>query len=196
MTTLSNATVLAGIKVVTDKLAWFQSVLKHWPKGAGDRPTDAMLMVPLLIDGKRPGVEALHIAMCLRDGGCTVQQFMLAGSCGPANNYRRALVKTGWFKLTVAGKPYAYTMTITEKGAAKLAKAQAAAEAEAGETAKAPAKRKATKAKRKAKGTVTVPAVTQAPQGETPTGDHPEGGNDTAAGEALQVQGDTAQPQA
>lgn len=151
-TKVDTAAVLKRIKINEAALAWFQPYLKGWPiKWAGSAPTAEMLMVPLLL-GKRPGVEAGHIAMCLRPEGCTVQAFQTAFSCGPANNYRRALVKSGWFSLTVTGKPYAFTMTFTAKGEARLVKAieQAALAATVGDAEK-PAKAKS-KAKGKAKG--------------------------------------------
>jgi hypothetical protein len=161
-----NAAVLNGIKVVPAKLTWYAELLKSWYKQAGSKPTPAMLMVPELL-GKRPGKEALHIAMCLRPEGCTVQQFVLAGSCGPANNYRRALVKSGWFNCTVDGKPYAFKLTVTAKGEAKLAKAQVQAEAEA-TVAEAPKVKSKPKGKRKAKA-----PVAEAPA-ETPISEAPE----------------------
>jgi hypothetical protein len=147
--------VLARINAVPSMLTWFDTILKHWHREAGSKPTAQMLMVALLL-GKRPGVEALHVAMTLRAEGCTVQQFCLAGSCGPANNMRRDLVKSGWFSSTVEGKPYAYKLSVTAKGEAKLAKAQAQLEAAATVAeADKPAKGKAKKAKRKAKAKVT-----------------------------------------
>lgn len=162
MTKLENNTAaLASIKVIAASLTWFAGHLKGWHKQAGSKPTDAMLMVPVLL-GKRPGVEALHVAMCLRDEGCTVAQFCLAGSCGQANNYRRQLVGEGLFSTTVEGKPYAFKLTLTDKGVKALAKGALAIEA-AASTAKVekPAK-KAVKAKgkRKAKGVTFIdPAV-------------------------------------
>ena len=139
--------MFATVIVKPPLLTWFADVLKHWHRQAGSKPTDAMLMVPVLL-GLRPGVQALHIAMCLRPEGCTVQQFCLAGSCGPANNMRRDLVKSGWFSSTVEGKPYAYKLSVTAKGEAKLAKAQAWLEAAAtvADTPKAAKKAKAKKA--------------------------------------------------
>ena len=105
---------LDTLKVDGKAIAWFASVLKNWPtKWAGAKPSDAMLYVPVVL-GKRPGVEALHLAMCLRPEGCTVQQFQTAASCGPANNYRRSMVKTGWFTCTVEGKPYAFKLALTK----------------------------------------------------------------------------------
>ena len=108
---------------------WFNAALTNWNANeCGGKPTTEQLQVPLYL-GKRPGNEALHIAMCLRKGGCTVRQFQIAGSCGPANNYRRRLVREGLFDETVEGKPYAYKLVVTAKGTAALAKAAAAAKA-------------------------------------------------------------------
>lgn len=150
-----TADVLAKIVPVASMLTWFDTYLRTWHREAGSKPTNAMLMVALLL-GKRPGVEALHIAMTLRPEGCTVQQFCLAGSCGPANNYRRALVKSGWFSCTVTGKPYAFTLGFTAKGEAKVMTAQTALAA-AGEQPAKPAKK--AKRKAKAKKAATVAAV-------------------------------------
>lgn len=188
-----NVAVLAQIKVDQARLTWFKPYLAKWPaKWAGNPPTPEMLMVPLLIDGKRPGFEAGHIAMCLRPEGCTVQQFQTAFSCGPANNYRRALVRTGWFSLSVEGKPYAFKLTVTAKGEAKLVKAMAAAaEAATNEQADKPAK----PAKKPARKRAAKKAVTQ-PAAQTPTSEpaSPNEGqadtqgvaaNEPVAGEAL-----------
>ena len=160
---------LDNVKADAKALTWYASLLKNWPaRWAGSKPSNAMLMVPHLL-GKRPGVEALHIAMCLRPEGCTVQQFQTAGSCGPANNYRRSLVKTGWFTMTVEGKPYAFKLAISKKGEARLDKC-AAAYAEAQTVTAVAPKAKAKRISHKAnvtKAPVTpvseAPAVTEAP---------------------------------
>lgn len=178
-----TADVLAKIVPVASMLTWFDTYLRTWHREAGSKPTNAMLMVALLL-GKRPGVEALHIAMTLRPEGCTVQQFCLAGSCGPANNYRRALVKSGWFSCTVTGKPYAFTLGFTAKGEAKVMTAQAALVA-AGEQPAKPAKK--AKRKAKAKKAATVAA------GETPTSEAPQVSESPAPVEA---QAADVQPQA
>jgi hypothetical protein len=170
----TNEAVFATVTVKPPMLTWFADVLKHWHKQAGSKPADTMLMVPVLL-GLRPGVQALHIAMCLRPEGCTVQQFCLAGSCGPANNMRRDLVKSGWFSSTVEGKPYAYKLSVTAKGEAKLAKAQAQLEA-AATVADAPKATKKAKAKKAPEGnTVTVDseANSEPAPAETPISDAP-----------------------
>ena len=172
--------VLAKVNPVAGALTWFDTILKHWHREAGAKPTTAMLMVPVLL-GKRPGVEALHIAMTLRAEGCTVQQFCLAGSCGPANNYRRALVKSGWFACTVTGKPYAFTLGFTAKGEAKVMAAQTALAAVGVDTPAKPAKK--AKHKAKAKKAAAVAAV------ETPTSEAPTG-NEAPAPVSEPVSGD------
>jgi hypothetical protein len=156
-------TKLVDIKVERDAIAWYGSILKGWLKQAGSKPTDAMLMVPVLF-GKRPGAEALHLAMCLRPEGCTVTQFVLAGSCGPANNYRRAMVKTGWFSCVVEGKPYAFKLSLTAKGEAKLAKLIEARAVEAPITdATKPAKGKVKKVSRKRNAAKVIEAPADLP---------------------------------
>ena len=119
------------MKLLTGNLVWFNDVFARWlPEQSGPLPTQAQLMIPINL-GKRPGVEALYIAMCLRMKGCTVRQFQIAGDCGPANNYRGRLVKTGLMTVTVEGKPYAHKLTLTTKGQAALDKAKAASKKDA-----------------------------------------------------------------
>lgn len=134
-------------------LSWFNPILDKWlVEHSGPKPTAAMLEVPLLL-GKRPGVEALHIAMCLRKAGCTVREFQVAGSCGAANNYRIRLVKAGLMDVTVDGKPYAYKLTVTDKGKKAIADAKA----------KLKALSKPVKRVRKAKATPVAPEPENAP---------------------------------
>lgn len=163
-------------------VTWYRDLLANWPgaRECGAKPSRELLsMVHWLDPKKRPGVEALHIAMALRDGGCTVRQFQVAGSCGPANNYRRALVNAGLIKVSVEGKPYAYVATLTAKGQAAIARnVKAAAEAAPADKAAdkpakaAKAKRKARKAADKPAGEVTAPAATEQAPAETPTSEH------------------------
>ena len=174
MKTIDNTAMLQSIKVNPSRLTWFADTLKHWYKQAGSKPTDAMLMAAVLM-GLRPGVQALHIAMCLRPEGCTVSQFVLAGSCGPANNIRRDLVKAGYFTSKVEGKPYAFILTVTAKGQQRLNKAQAAAEAEAS-VIDAPKGKKAKgkKAARKPKAApvtdvAVIPATVETPASDAPS---------------------------
>jgi hypothetical protein len=170
---IDNTAALNAVSVVAGKLTWFASYLKNWHKQAGEKPTDAMLMVPVLL-GKRPGVEALHIAMCLRNEGCTVAQFCLAGSCGPANNYRRTLVSEGLFNCVVEGKPYAFKLGVTSKGVTALKKGAERLTAEASTAAEPKAKKaKGGNAKRKAKGAAVAVPVADPVAAETPTSEVP-----------------------
>jgi hypothetical protein len=140
--------------------SWFNDTLATWlVEQCGPKPTLVQLQVPLHF-GKKPGVEALHIAMCLRKGGCTVRQYQIAGSCGPANNYRLRLVREGLVSITVEGKPYAYKLVLTPAGEAVIEKAKAKPEpvTAAPATAK-PVKAKAVKKARKVK----APSVVAAP---------------------------------
>jgi hypothetical protein len=144
---------------------YYRDMLKSWQvKLSGPKPADELFNVAHAL-GCRPGVQALHIAMCLRPEGCTVTQFMAAGSCGPAHNKRRELVGKRWLTVAVQGKPYAYVAKLTAKGEAKVAAANAAASE--GDAPKAKAKRKAKKAKAHNEPTVTAGAVQ--PVEATPT---------------------------
>jgi hypothetical protein len=173
----TNVVAIAAVKLSKYvNLTWFKAILDGWSTShSGPKPTSEQLATALLIDpkGKRPGVEALHIAMCLRDGGCTVRQFQIAGSCGPANNYRRALVNAKLVKGDVVGKPYAYTLTVTPKGQASIDRAVAAAQATASEPKAKVVKATKASAKPKGKGkgkpATPVAATPVQPTSEPPT---------------------------
>ncbi len=111
-------------------LAWYATVLTDWQvKLFGSKPTAAMFTM-VHNWGYRPGLEALHIAMCLRPEGCTVRQFQMAGSCGPANNKRRDVVRVRQLATEAkVGTPYAFKLTPTAKGlqTAKAGEARAIA---------------------------------------------------------------------
>lgn len=128
------------------KANYYSDILKVWHvKLMGEKPTHDLLNKAHGL-GCRAGVQALHIAMCLRAEGCTVTQFVAAGSCGPAHNKRRELVSQKLIKVAVAGKPYAYIATLTEKGDKAIAAFEAKLAAGEAEPAK-PAKGKGKKAK-------------------------------------------------
>lgn len=184
-------------------MTWYKALLASWqPKLCGPKPTAANFTT-VHGWGFRPGVEALHLAMCLRPTGCTVRQFCIAGSCGPANNKRRLVVQRGWAKVSTEGKPYAFTLTVTPKGDAVIKANTAKAAAGEGVTATvargaaagAKAKAKGAKAEAKANGKPRraprkpadapqpSPAGDAAPQGETApaaTGEAPEGNSPQA----------------
>jgi|SRR5581483_9946609 len=158
---------------------YYANVLKAWQKPWGSKPT-ADMFATVHAAGKRPGVEALHLAMCLRPEGCTVPQFTAAGAalkggkCGPANNARRGLVAAGWFTQSIVpgSRPYAFMLTPTAKLKAALkaasVTANAAATAATGDTAKAKAKRASKPRKASKASAVQAPAPTPvdtAPQG-------------------------------
>lgn len=150
-----------------------QAYLNNWlADQCGPAPTLTMFDVVHAIDPKkRPGHEALHIAMALRPQGCTVRQFQVAGSCGPANNYRRALITVDKVikvdVLPVNGtRAYAFKAVLTAKGVA-MAKAAgvklpAVLEGKASE-AKAKSPRKPRAAKATANEAAPTPA-SEAPQ--------------------------------
>lgn len=175
MNEVTNAT--DGQKLTHPNVGYYKQFLEGWnTKECGPKPSNALFATVHLLDpSKRPGVEGLHIAMALRPTGCTVRQFQIAGSCGPANNYRRALANAGLIKVLVEGKPYAYVATVTPKGLKAIAKAQETlAQAEANEKAEAPKAKKAAKASSKGKGTskrkpaAEVPAPTENASAATP----------------------------
>jgi hypothetical protein len=171
MDTTENTAAVSTVEAVKYQhpaTSWYADLLKAWPRDAGKKPTLSLLAMSHLLDRKkRPGVEMLHIAMALREGGCTVRQFLLAGNCGPANNYRRSLVNAGLVKCTVEGKPYAYVLTVTPKGEKAIAKAIDALASEAANTKPAKATKKAA-GKRKPVA-AAIPAKPETPTSDVPT---------------------------
>ena len=142
-----------------NNMTWYAPLLAKWLVAeCGPKPTAENFKTAHAF--KRPGVEALHIAMALRPNGCTVRQFQIAGSCGPANNTRRALVQSGVFAQTVTGKPYAYVLKLTAKGAAA---------AKANEAKAAPADKATGKAKPVTATKVVAPAKKPASKPRKPT---------------------------
>lgn len=111
-----------AVQAAANDITWFDGPLATWAVATmGAKPTPAMFKAALVLGkpgvGKRPGHEALHIAMCLRREGCTVRQFCTAGSCGPANNWRRALRRDyGLVSEAKTGTPYAFHLMLTAKG--------------------------------------------------------------------------------
>ena len=152
-------------------LAWFAPYLAQWQAAWGSKPTEAMCRASLALGapgkGKRPGVEALHIAMCLRPEGCTVRQFMGAGSSGPANNWRRALRRDyGLVTEAKVGTPYAFILKLTPKGVEQL---KAAGVAIGGLPVEKPAKPVTV-----TKGAVTAPKAAPTAPAQTPTSEAPK----------------------
>lgn len=152
-------------------LAWFQPYLSQWQVAQwGSKPTEAMCRASLALGapgkGKRPGIEALHIAMCLRPEGCTVRQFMGAGSGGPANNWRRALRRDyGLVTEAKVGTPYAFILRLTPKGVEQL---KAAGVAIGGLPVEKPAKVPTVTAGKPKPVQATVPAKPATPASEGP----------------------------
>lgn len=137
--------IMSTSKVST---AWFADILAKWPQGCGPKPTHEQLSTVLLL-GKRPGVEALHVAMCLRPQGCTVHEYTYAAATGtgkhvgPANNYRRRLQhELGYLNIVETGRPLRFTATLTAKGKQVVAGNEKVLQAGAVKTqaTKAPAK--------------------------------------------------------
>jgi hypothetical protein len=157
---------------MTQANTYYSKLLANWSKAWGSKPTAEMFNTVHAV-GKKPGVEALHLAMCLRPEGCTVPQFTAAGAvlkgskCGPANNTRKAHVAAGLFTQTImpGTRPYAFALALTSKGKAMVKAAWAAAQAadKAAVADKPKAAKKPTSKPRKPKATVTVPATVPAP---------------------------------
>ena len=160
--------------MTTNAHTHYSALLAKWQREWGSKPTHEHFNT--IAAFKKPGVEALHLAMCLRPEGCTVPQFTAAGSvlkggkCGPANNTRHALagivkgVDTGlgMFKQTImpGTRPYAFKLELTKAGKQAVVAAGKAAEA-VNKAQATPTKGKPEKATSKPrKAAVTVPAVT------------------------------------
>lgn len=149
-----------------------QAYLTNWPREAGPAPTMALLDAVHAIDpGKRPGHEALNVAMCLRPQGASVREFLLASNAkGPAHNYRRALIGVDRVvtdaPLPGDGRAYRFKVTLTAKGAA-MVKAAGVVLPKGVDAPKAKAPRKPRAAKAKP-ATVTTTAPVDGGSGDQP----------------------------
>ena len=152
--------------------------LKNWPtKLAGPKVTQALLDTAHKL-GCRPGKQALAMAMYLREGGASDGQVKAAciagwGSSGSHHNKRRDIQGAGLVRNKNVGVADAnghkvYTIELTERGKARVAKVEATAD-----TAKAskPVKVKKAKADKPAKPVEVQPVTVQA---EAPQGDQPQ----------------------
>lgn len=182
----AGSTPAKGEKPVkVDNRAYYRDAfLAKWLADVcGPAPALATFDVVHAIADKRQGVEALHIAMCLRPNGCTVREFQVAGNCGPASNYRREL-QTVAKVITVTKLPgdgkraYRFKAYLTAKGvklceAAGITPPKGAVKADGDAPAKAP-RRRVSKAKVKATPDVGhdpaphVPAESTQADGEQP----------------------------
>lgn len=171
----------------TDHASHYRPALAHWPKSAGERPSEASFAT-LHGLGLRPGAKhALAMAMYMRDDGATDAQVRQAavklGNSpvqGSLFNYMRDYVAAGLFKrepMAPRDGKAVYRIVITARGEATLAKRAV----KAGDATPAPEKAKAAKkaTKRKAK-VVTVAASAEKAKaalalmlGDTPAPDAP-----------------------
>lgn len=109
-----------------DAVAYYAPFVQRWHTDkSGPVVTQGLLDVVTALKG-RPGIEMLHIAMCLRPGGCTVDEYRWAAAradgmpAGPANNNRKALVQARVINVTVTpeGRSYRFKAVLTPKGVA------------------------------------------------------------------------------
>ncbi len=109
-----------------DAVAYYAPFIQRWHTDkSGPVVTAGLLDVVTALKG-RPGIEMLHIAMCLRPGGCTVDEYRWAAAradgmpAGPANNNRKALVQARVINVTVTpeGRSYRFKAVLTPKGVA------------------------------------------------------------------------------
>ena len=151
----NNAAALGKITVNDALIARFNAYLKAWHKNAGDKPTREMLTVGAAFSKNQSVCEAGFVAMQLRPAGCSVKQLGIAFDCGPAHNHTRDLVNAGYVKRSAITAPSLerakyFTLELTKKGEAHLAKVLTAAGDAAAPVKVLPAKVKAAKAKVKA----------------------------------------------
>lgn len=107
-----------------DAVAYYAPFITRWHTDkSGPVVTPGLLNVITALKA-RPGIEMLHIAMCLRPGGCTVDEYRWAAAradgmpAGPANNNRKALVEARVINVTVTpeGRSYRFKAVLTPKG--------------------------------------------------------------------------------
>ncbi len=93
MTISENTATAKSVKPVKAEPTWHDAFDARMVKNPdlGAVPSNAAYKVALLLGApgrpKRPGVEALFVAMTLRPAGTTIGQFMNAGQCRTANNW-------------------------------------------------------------------------------------------------------------
>lgn len=145
-----------------DATAYYKPFIDAWQPDKSGPAVTAGLIDTVCALKARPGIEMLHIAMCLRPHGCTVDEYRWAGRnlttgmpCGPANNNRKALVEARLINVTVTpeGRSYRFKAVLTPKGAALVAahgvkapKAALPASVSPAKVAKAPRKPRPAKA--------------------------------------------------
>lgn len=110
-----------------DAAAYYAPFIAAWqPDKSGPVVTAGLIDVITALK-PRPGIEMLHIAMCLRPGGCTVDEYRWAARnlttgmpAGPANNNRKALVEARVLNVTVTpeGRSYRFKAVLAPKGVA------------------------------------------------------------------------------
>ena len=162
--------------------SYFKPILEAWVSDhCGPKPTTDNFAVALSMPNmggkgtKRPGHEALFVAMALRTNkagepiGCTRRQHGIAGDCGPALNYTRWLISAGYMKggVVAGGRPMAYTLTLTKKGEAQVKRVAEAAEP-AGDEPKAKPKKEAKASKPRKPRAKKAPATEPTDQPEAP----------------------------
>ncbi len=142
----------------------------------GTVPSNAAYKVALLLGApgrpKRPGVEALFVAMTLRPNGTTIGQFMNAGQCRTANNWLAFisdnLPRSIYGLVTVTKGPQGHRVSrLTPKGVAHC-KAAGMSEASLSAFVKPP------KGPSKPKGTAKATASASKPKSAKPTTDLPK----------------------
>lgn len=115
---------------------YYTPLLNVWVKAWGARPTAAMFDTVHVVLGKKPGVEALNLAMMLRPEGVSDETFRAAGTalkqaygdpkaCGSANNQRKPMLAAGIITLerVPGSSPQRLHIKVTDKGHA-VAKAR------------------------------------------------------------------------
>lgn len=173
--TATTTTASKGTLPGRDSAAFYDPFIAAWQADKCGPVVTPALIATVVALKQRPGIEMLHIAMCLRAGGCTVDEYRWAGRnlttgmpCGPANNNRKAFIVAGLLNesITREGRSYRFKCTLTAKAAAIVA-AHGVKVPKAALPADAKAAPKAAKATRKPRQPKAAPPVT-APQADQP----------------------------
>lgn len=131
--------------------------LKQWPKGGGERPTDAMLTAAVLFSKQRKcGAESLFLALQMRPQGASLSELACIIDAGPAHNHTRDTERAGYIVRSKGGGRF--MVTFTAKGAKALAAlATQPATVEATKAADKPKVKKATGVAKRGKATSEAP---------------------------------------
>jgi len=103
------------------QLAHYKNVLRRWKtQYAGEKPSEELITTAHAL-GCRPGIQALSIAMALRDTGYTIPEYFVGtGAAATAHNKRNDLESQGLITVVKVGSPMSYRASLTSVGVERV----------------------------------------------------------------------------